>query len=125
MVTGFGARTSTVFGAVADPTRRAILDVLRTRDLSAGELADRFPVSRPAISRHLRVLRLAGLVQETKQAQTRIYSLNPEPLQKLDKWVARYRVYWGARLHDLKRFVEGTRPAHATKPKKPAHKEPR
>jgi DNA-binding transcriptional ArsR family regulator len=106
MVTHFAARSGNVFGAVADPTRRAILDVLRTRDLSAGELADRFPVSRPAISRHLRVLRIAGLVTETRQAQSRVYSLNPAPLADVDRWVARYRVFWGARLHDLKRYVE-------------------
>jgi DNA-binding transcriptional ArsR family regulator len=76
-----------VFGAIADPTRRDILDLLRRRDLAAGELAERFPISRPAISRHLRILRQAGLVRETRQ-------------------VAQYRVFWGARLHDLKRHVE-------------------
>lgn len=106
MVTHFGARAGHVFGAIADPTRRDILDLLRREDLSAGELADEFPVSRPAISRHLRILRQAGLVRETRQSQSRIYSLNPKPLAEVDQWIAGYRVFWGARLHDLKRYVE-------------------
>lgn len=106
MVTEVGVRAGHVFGAIADPTRRDILDLLRRQDLSAGELADRFPVSRPAISRHLRILRQAGLVRETRQSQFRIYSLDPKPLAEVDQWIARYRVFWGARLHDLKRYVE-------------------
>ena len=105
MVT-FGARSANVFGAVADPTRRAILDVLRHGDLTAGELADRFPISRPAISRHLRVLRMANLVHECREARCRVYSLNATPLADVDRWLARYRLFWGARLHDLKRYVE-------------------
>jgi len=106
MVTHVGARMGHVFGAIADPTRRDILDLLRRRDLAAGELAERFPISRPAISRHLRILRQAGLVRETRQAQSRIYSLEPQPLAEVARWVAQYRVFWGARLHDLKRHVE-------------------
>ncbi len=106
MVTQVGARMGHVFGAIADSTRRDILDLLRRRDLTAGELAERFPVSRPAISRHLRILRQAGLVRETRQAQLRIYSLEPQPLAEVARWVARYQVFWGARLHDLKRHVE-------------------
>jgi DNA-binding transcriptional ArsR family regulator len=69
-------------------------------------VARNFPVSRPAISRHLRILRQAGLVRERRQAQSRIYSLEPQPLAEVAQWVARYRVFWGARLHDLKRYVE-------------------
>ena len=99
-----------VFAAVADPTRRAILDLLRRREMSAGELASRFPVSRPAISRHVRVLREAGLLTERREAQWRRYSLNPVPLVQVDRWIAAYRVFWGARLHDLKRYVEGAEP---------------
>jgi DNA-binding transcriptional ArsR family regulator len=99
-----------VFAAVADPTRRAILDLLRRREMSAGELASRFPVSRPAISRHLRVLREAGLLKERREAQWRRYSLDPEPLARVDRWIAAYRVFWGARLHDWKRCVEGAAP---------------
>lgn len=99
-------RNTTVFGAVADPIRRAILDALVGGEISAGDLAARFPVSRPAISRHLRVLRGVGLVSETRRAQSRLYTLNPAPLADIDRWLTRHRLAWGARLHDLKRHVQ-------------------
>ncbi len=95
-----------IFDALADSTRRQILDLLRTAERSAGDVADRFPVSRPAISRHLRVLREAGLVVQRKEAQSRYYRLAPEALREVDKWLDRYRVFWTARMHDLKRYVE-------------------
>jgi DNA-binding transcriptional ArsR family regulator len=97
---------SSAYSAIADPTRRAILDILVSGELSAGELAARFPVSRPAVSRHLRVLREAGLVTEKRESRRRQYSLSPAPLHEIDRWLAGYRVFWGARLHDLKRHVE-------------------
>ncbi len=100
-------RNDSVFGAVADPTRRQILDILASCELSAGELAERFPISRPAVSRHLRVLRNAGLVTESRHAQSRIYALNPAPLSEVDQWINKYRIFWGSRLHRLKQFVEG------------------
>lgn len=106
MVTQAFQRDLRVFRAISDPIRREILDILRSKDLPAGEIAERFPVSRPAISRHLRVLRGAGLVTENRVAQARIYSLNPAPLAQIDRWLAEYRVFWAARLHDLKDFVE-------------------
>ena len=106
MVTQLGARGGNAFGAVADATRRDILDALRRENLAAGEIAARFPVSRPAISRHLRILRQAGLVREARQGQSRIYSLDPRPLAQIDSWISHYRMFWGARLHDLKRYVE-------------------
>ena len=109
MVTQVGARCGHAFGAIGDATRRDILDALRRQDLAAGELAARFPVSRPAISRHLRILRQAGLVRERRQGQSRVYSLDPRPLADIDRWLARYRMFWAARLHDLKRHVEGER----------------
>jgi DNA-binding transcriptional ArsR family regulator len=98
-----------VYNAIADPTRRAILDALRASERSAGEIAELFPVSRPAISRHLRVLREAGLVRERRQAQSRLYSLDPAPLRDLDRWLDHYRVFWTARLHALKRIAESTK----------------
>lgn len=110
MVTHSIARNKSVFGAVADPTRRAILDLLKAGGLPAGELARQFPVSRPAVSRHLRILKDAGLVRESRAAQSRRYSLSPEPLAEVDQWLASYRVFWAARLHDLKRFVEDPQP---------------
>ncbi len=106
MVTHATSVDSRVFKAIADPTRRAILDLLRGQPRSANEVAGHFPISRPAVSRHLRVLHRASLVRETRQAQTRWYALAPEPLRAVDRWLGDYRVFWGARLHDLKRFVE-------------------
>lgn len=95
-----------IFSAIADPTRRAILDHLRAGELGAGEIAERFPVSRPAIARHVRVLRRAGLVRERREAQKRYYSLEPKGLADIDRWLAPYRLFWSARLADLKSLVE-------------------
>lgn len=95
-----------IFHALADDTRRKILDLLRTTERSAGNVADQFPVSRPAVSRHLRVLRKAGLVVQRKEAQSRFYCLSPGALREVDRWLDRYRVFWTARMHNLKRYVE-------------------
>ena len=98
--------TDAIFSALADPTRRAILDHLREGELAAGELAERFPVSRPAIARHVRILRKAGLVRRRIDAQRRLYSLSPEALASVDLWLAPYRLFWAARLMDLKAYTE-------------------
>ncbi|MDX1554698.1 MAG: metalloregulator ArsR/SmtB family transcription factor [Xanthomonadales bacterium] len=98
--------TYNVFDAISDPTRRAILDSMRVGEVGAGELADRFPVSRPAISRHVRILRKAGLVRQRKEAQRRFYSLRPEALAEVDRWLAPYRLFWSARMVDLKHAAE-------------------
>jgi len=91
-----------VFTAVADPTRRQVLDLLLVRDRAAGELVEAFPtLSQPAISRHLRVLREAGLIQARVDAQRRIYSLRPESFQELNAWVARYQTFWTRSLDAL------------------------
>lgn len=92
--------------ALGDPTRRAILDLLRGGERPAGELAARFPISRPAVSKHLRVLREAGLVSERREGRHRLYALDPRPLAELDQWLQTYRTFWAARLLDLKRVVE-------------------
>lgn len=89
------------FAAVADPTRRAILDLLAREELDAGAIADEFPVSRPAISRHLRVLREADLVEARVEAQRRVYRLRGERLAEVDDWLSRYRKFWGNRLDAL------------------------
>ena len=99
-------RHPAVFSAIADPTRRAILDALRGQERSAGEIAALFPVSRPAISRHLRVLRGAGLVRERRMARSRMYLLDPAPLREVERWMAHYRTFWAARLHGLRQLVE-------------------
>ncbi len=98
------------FQALADPTRRAVLDLLRHGSQPAGRIAGSFPVSRPAISKHLRLLRRAHLVQERRQGRHRFYQLNPEPLRAVDSWLDSYRVFWSANLASLKSFVEA---AHA------------
>lgn len=97
------------FHAVADPTRRAVLDLLRRGSLPAGEIAGRFTVSRPAISKHLRVLRSAHLVREEKIGRQRMYHLNPRPLKEIDGWLEQYRRFWEMNLASLKKFVEGRR----------------
>lgn len=94
------------FQALADPTRRAVLDLLRRGSQPAGQIANAFPVSRPAISKHLRLLRCAHLVREHREGRNRIYDLNPEPLRAVDSWIEQYRVFWAANLNNLKAFVE-------------------
>jgi DNA-binding transcriptional ArsR family regulator len=94
------------FQALADPTRRAVLDLLRRGSQPAGEIAGAFPVSRPAISKHLRLLRRAQLVQEHREGRHRVYQLNPEPLRAVDSWLDQYRRFWSVSLTSLKQFVE-------------------
>jgi len=108
------------FQVLADPTRRAVLDLLRGGGMAAGEIADAFPVSRPAISRHLRLLRRAKLVRERRRGRHRLYRLSPQPLQAVDRWLEQYRVFWQAKLVGLKAYVE----AAQVREKKPRpHKE--
>jgi DNA-binding transcriptional ArsR family regulator len=98
--------TDSAFAALADPTRRAVLDLLRRGNMPAGRIAVAFPVSRPAISRHLRVLRRARLVIERREGRWRVYHLNPDPLRAVDKWLSHYRAFWETSLIGLKNFVE-------------------
>ncbi len=102
--------TEATFRALADPTRRAVLDLLRRGTLPAGRIAHAFPVSRPAISKHLRLLRRAHLVQERREGRHRFYQLNPGPLRAVDSWLNHYRIFWQTSLTGLKVFVEA---AHA------------
>src|SRR5919204_216655 len=96
-------RVVRVAQAIADPTRRQLLELVRDRELPAGELAASFDVSRPAVSRHLRVLREAGLVRERRQGRLRLYRADPEPLDELRTWLD---AYWAGRLEALKRAAE-------------------
>jgi DNA-binding transcriptional ArsR family regulator len=98
-----------VFSALADPTRRAVLDLLRSGSLPAGRIAEAFPVSRPAISKHLRLLRHAHLVDEERNSRQRIYSLNAAPLRALEGWLHGYRAFWTASLTSLQTVVESRR----------------
>jgi DNA-binding transcriptional ArsR family regulator len=90
-----------VVQALADGSRRTMLEMLRDHPATAGELADALPIARPGVSRHLRVLREAGLVEVRSEAQRRIYSLRPEPLAELDAWLSGYRAMWESRLDAL------------------------
>jgi len=94
------------FSALADPTRRAVLDLLRKGRQPAGQIAQAFPISRPAISKHLRLLRRAHLVNEHREGRNRFYHLNPEPLRVVDSWLEQYRSFWSTSLANLKAFVE-------------------
>ncbi|MBA2554814.1 MAG: winged helix-turn-helix transcriptional regulator [Geodermatophilaceae bacterium] len=101
-----------VWAALVDPHRRAVLDVLRHRASSVGELVDQVGLSQPATSKHLRVLRDAGLVSVCKRAQQRIYAVEPGPIADLEAWLAPYRRLWNDRLDALGRQLDdpGGRP---------------
>ena len=94
------------FHALSDPTRRAVLDLLRHGAQPAGQIAGAFPVSRPAISKHLRQLRRARLVIESRRGRHRYYQLNAGPLKAVDSWLDQYRKFWQMNLTNLKNFVE-------------------
>ena len=98
-----------VFRAIADPTRREILGMLRVRPCSVGEIAANFRTSRPAISKHLRMLRAVGLVATTQRGTARICALNAQPLRAVSDWISDYEAYWGKTLQSLKRYVEDER----------------
>ncbi len=114
------SRTGAVFSALADPTRRAVLDLLRQGSQPAGRIAQSFPVSRPAISKHLRLLRRAHLVEERRSGRHRLYQLNAAPLKAVDSWLEQYRSFWRANLASLKSFVEADSAGRVSisKPKK-------
>jgi DNA-binding transcriptional ArsR family regulator len=95
-----------VFHAIADPTRRAILDRLRAGPAPVNALASDFAQSRPAISKHLRVLRLAHLVEEERVGRERLYQLRPHGLQPIAGWLEGYRSFWQVSLDNLKRRLE-------------------
>jgi DNA-binding transcriptional ArsR family regulator len=98
-----------VFAALADPTRRRLLELLAAGERSAGELAREFEISRPGVSRHLRVLREAGLVRARGDGQRRLYSVDPGPLDEVDAWLARWRGFWAQRLDALDTELRRTR----------------
>jgi DNA-binding transcriptional ArsR family regulator len=94
------------FGAVAEPSRRQILDLLREGTRSVGELVERTGLSQPGVSKHLRVLRESGLVTVRRDAQRRLYDIDPAPLAELDRWLEPYRALWERRLDALGRHLD-------------------
>jgi len=105
MVTN-GNQLDLTFGALADPIRRAILARLADGDTTVGELAEPFDVSRPAISRHLRVLERAGLVRRTRDGRLSRCGLDAQPMRDAARWVERYRKFWEGQLDSLARYLE-------------------
>ncbi|HEX8245704.1 MAG TPA: metalloregulator ArsR/SmtB family transcription factor [Longimicrobium sp.] len=97
--------TTALFEILAEPNRRRVLDLLRQRERTVGELVEALEMSQPAVSKHLRVLRDAGLVEARVDAQRRIYSLCPEPLAEVDAWLEPYRKFWRGKLADLQRHL--------------------
>ena len=97
--------TSALFEILAEPTRRRVLDLLREQERTVGELVDALDMSQPAVSKHLRVLRDAGLVEARVDAQRRVYSLRPEPLADVDAWLEPYRKFWRGKLAALQRHI--------------------
>jgi DNA-binding transcriptional ArsR family regulator len=106
-----GARTHRkqrdgVFRAIADPTRREILGILRVGQRTVGEIAENFRMSRPAVSKHLRLLRAAGLLTTRQAGTARLCGLNAEPLRAVGEWLEDYALFWGESLQSLKSYME-------------------
>jgi len=95
-----------VFEIIAEPNRRAILSLLASSEQSVGEIERRLRMTQPAVSKHLRVLRDAGFVESTVDAQRRLYRLKPEPLQEVDAWLSQFRRFWSAHLDALERHLD-------------------
>jgi|SRR5947209_19909906 len=109
MVTFTHRKRAAVFRAIADPTRREILGLLRDGRYSVGEIAANFRTSRPAISKHLRVLRSVGLIVTKREGTTRICALNGAPLRLVSDWLSDYQAFWSETLRGLKDYVEEDR----------------
>ena len=112
-----------IFEIVAEPNRRAILSLLVSSQQSVGEIERQLGIPQPAVSKHLRVLRDAGFVESTVDAQRRLYRLKPEPLQELDAWLAQFRRFWSAHVDALERHLDRMDPS--TSPKKNTSRRPR
>lgn len=114
-----------VFEIIAEPNRRAILSLLVSSEQSVGEIERRLGMPQPAVSKHLRVLREAGVVEATVDAQRRLYRLKPEPLQEVDAWLAPFRRFWSAHLDALERHLDRMEETIPEKRKSSKRREPR
>ena len=106
MLSVSAADAAATFDALSEPMRRRILELLRDGERGVGELVERLGLSQPGVSKHLRVLREAGLVSVRPEGRRRWYGLQPEPLAELDAWLAPYRELWGGRLDALERHLD-------------------
>jgi DNA-binding transcriptional ArsR family regulator len=97
---------TSVFQAISDPTRRALIDLLASHEQPVNSLRGNFNMTQPAVSQHLRVLRNAGLVKERRDGRQRIYRLNPRPLKDIADWVNHYERFWGRKLSALGKYLE-------------------
>src|SRR5438270_9418676 len=110
-------RVESVFDIIAEPNRRAILSLLASAQQSVGEIERQLGMPQPTVSKHLRVLRQAGFVESTVDAQRRVYRLKPEPLQEVDAWLAPFRRFWSAHLDALERHLDRMHQSTPTKRK--------
>jgi DNA-binding transcriptional ArsR family regulator len=101
---------NSAFEIIAEPSRRAILSLLVTSQQSVGEIERQLGMPQPTVSKHLRVLREAGFVESTVDAQRRLYRLKPEPLREIDSWLAQFRRFWSAHVDALERYLDRTDP---------------
>jgi DNA-binding transcriptional ArsR family regulator len=106
-----------VFEVIAEPNRRAILDLLVSSQCSVGEIERQLRMPQPAVSKHLRVLRDAGFVESTVDAQRRLYRLKPEPFHEVDAWLAPFRRFWSAHVDALERYLDRMDPPTPIKTK--------
>jgi DNA-binding transcriptional ArsR family regulator len=104
------------FEIIAEPNRRAILNLLAASEQSVGEIERQLGMPQPTVSKHLRVLREAGFVEATVDAQRRLYRLNPEPLQEVEAWLAPFRRFWSAHVDALEQHLD--RVDHSTRSKR-------
>jgi DNA-binding transcriptional ArsR family regulator len=95
-----------IFLSIADRSRRRILELLAGKELPAGRIAEQFTMSRPAVIKHLRILRSADLITVRRQGRERIHALNPAPLKSVQRWLAKFEAYWDEKLENLKKDVE-------------------
>jgi DNA-binding transcriptional ArsR family regulator len=105
----------TAFDVIAEPNRRAILGLLASSEQSVGEIERRLRMTQPTVSKHLRVLRDAGFVESTVDAQRRLYRLTPGPLQEVDAWLSQFRKFWTAHLDALEQHLDRMYPATQAK----------
>jgi DNA-binding transcriptional ArsR family regulator len=114
---GYIKRVESVFEIIAEPNRRAILSLLVSSQRSVGEIERQLGMPQPAVSKHLRVLREAGFVESTVDAQRRLYRLKPEPLREVDSWLAPFRRFWSAHVDALERHLDRMERSTPTKRK--------